>query len=129
MRKIIAVLRERWSHISAERGAVRLGSGQSLSGTLHHRRPHAGTMLSPADVTDHAIRGTDATCVETFRVFCAMLGTVAGNLAVTVGATGGSIWPVESCCASRMRSRPRHFANVSRPRAGFGIICARYPHS
>ncbi len=86
--KIIAVLRERWSHISAER--VLSGSGlvnlyQALC-TIDGRTPEP---LSPADVTDHAIRGTDATCVETFRVFCAMLGTVAGNLAVTVGATGG----------------------------------------
>ena len=28
-------------------------------------------------------------CVETIDCFCAMLGTVAGNLAVTLGATGG----------------------------------------
>ena len=29
------------------------------------------------------------TCVETFNIFCAMLGTVAGNLALTIGAAGG----------------------------------------
>lgn len=86
--QIIAVLRTRWSHVSAER--VLSGSGlvnlyEALC-TIAGRTPDA---LSPADVTDHAIRGTDPTCVEAFRVFCAMLGTVAGNLAVTIGATGG----------------------------------------
>ena len=45
--------------------------------------------LSPAEVTDRAMQGSDATCVETFNVFCSMLGTVAGNLALTLGATGG----------------------------------------
>jgi glucokinase len=45
--------------------------------------------LSPADVTERAMRGNDPTCVKAFEVFCSMLGTVAGDLALTIGATGG----------------------------------------
>ena len=45
--------------------------------------------MSPASVTDNAIRGTDPVCVRAFGHFCAMLGTVAGDLALTLGATGG----------------------------------------
>ena len=45
--------------------------------------------LTPADVTDRAIRGADPICVKTFGHFCGMLGTVAGDLALTLGATGG----------------------------------------
>jgi glucokinase len=45
--------------------------------------------LSPADVTERAIRGTDPVCVQAFAHFCSILGTVAGDLALTLGATGG----------------------------------------
>jgi glucokinase len=45
--------------------------------------------LSPADVTDRAMRGSDPTCVKAFKVICSMLGTIAGDLALTIGATGG----------------------------------------
>ena len=31
----------------------------------------------------------DADCARTLAVFCAMLGTVAGNVALTLGARGG----------------------------------------
>jgi glucokinase len=33
--------------------------------------------------------GTDPLCVEALTTFCALLGTVAGNLALTLGALGG----------------------------------------
>jgi len=85
---VIAMLRRRWPHVSAER--VLSGPGLVvLYETLCAIAGRPAQPFSPADVTDHAINGTDPTCVETLRLFCAMLGTVAGNLAVTIGATGG----------------------------------------
>jgi len=42
-----------------------------------------------AQITDHAIHATDRLCAETVAMFCAMLGTMAGNLALTLGARGG----------------------------------------
>ena len=42
-----------------------------------------------AQITDLAIRARDPLCVETTAMFCAMLGTMAGNLAMTLGAHGG----------------------------------------
>jgi glucokinase len=85
---LIRVLRSKWGHVSAERvlsgaGLVNLYEAQC---TIDGVAP--GT-LSPADVTDHAIKGTDPICVKAFAHFCAMLGTVAGDLALTLGATGG----------------------------------------
>jgi glucokinase len=60
--------------------------GQSPSvGAVHH--PAAAP--SPADITARALQGTDARCVQTVDLFCALLGTVAANLALTLGATGG----------------------------------------
>jgi glucokinase len=86
--EIIRVLRTRFDHVSAERalcGAGLVNLYQALC-TIDGKEPEA---LTPADVTDRAIAGTDAECVRAFGHFCAMLGTVAGNLALTIGATGG----------------------------------------
>ncbi len=85
---IIEVLRQRWDHVSAER--VLSGSGlvnlyQAVC-VVEGKTPQA---LAPADVTDRAVKGSDAECVKAFAHFCAMLGTVAGDLALTVGARGG----------------------------------------
>ena len=41
------------------------------------------------DVTARAVAGSDPACVKAFARFCALLGTVAGDLALTVGARGG----------------------------------------
>jgi glucokinase len=49
----------------------------------------AARALTPADVTRYAIDGTDLQCVRAFSHFCAFLGSVAGDLALTFGATGG----------------------------------------
>ena len=42
-----------------------------------------------ADITQRALDESDAVCVEALDIFCALLGTAAANLAVTLGALGG----------------------------------------
>ena len=87
----IAILRyglAHYSHLSHER----LLSGPGLE--LIHRalRAHGGLAPEPLaapEITRRALDGSDAVCIETLETFCAMLGTVAGNLAVTLGAFGG----------------------------------------
>jgi len=49
----------------------------------------APSHLEPADVSRRAISGEDPIAVEAVEIFCALLGTVAGNLALTAGARGG----------------------------------------
>lgn len=44
---------------------------------------------SPADVTRLGLSGADPHAVEALHLFCAMLGSVAGDLALTLGAHGG----------------------------------------
>ncbi|MDZ7923195.1 MAG: glucokinase [Marinagarivorans sp.] len=43
----------------------------------------------PSDVTTKAVDGSDATCRTTLETFCSLIGSFAGNLALTYGATGG----------------------------------------
>jgi glucokinase len=45
--------------------------------------------MEPPAVTDHALRGDDEVAVEALAMFCALLGAVAGNLALIAGARGG----------------------------------------
>ncbi|MFN7483473.1 MAG: glucokinase, partial [Betaproteobacteria bacterium] len=87
----IAILRyglNHYSHLSHER----LLSGPGIE--LIHRalRAHAGLppeALAAPEITRRALDGVDALCLETLEAFCSVLGNVAGNLAVTLGALGG----------------------------------------
>ena len=86
--RILVILRKRFGHVSAER--VLSGMGLvNLYQALCEIDGVAAAPFTPADVTDHAIRGTDPICVKAFAHFCEMLGTVAGDLALTLGASGG----------------------------------------
>ena len=85
---IIHMLRMRWSHVSAERvlsgaGLVNLYEAICAIGGVEP------LMLSPADVTKRAMNRSDEACVKAFACFCQFLGSVAGDLALTVGALGG----------------------------------------
>lgn len=85
---IIAVLRERYGHVSAER--VLSGPGLlNLYTALCAIEGVAAKPLVPADVTTAALDGSDPICLEAVETFSRMLGTVAGNLALTLGAQGG----------------------------------------
>lgn len=74
-------------HVSAER--LVSGSGLPL---LHRLVAEVDGMafqaLSAAEIVAHALGG-DALCRAVIDTFCAMLGTLAGNLALTLGARGG----------------------------------------
>jgi glucokinase len=75
-------------HVSAER----LISGQGITILYSALSALDGVVapdLQPAEISARARAAQDPVAVETIRTFCAMLGTVAGNLALTVGARGG----------------------------------------
>jgi glucokinase len=85
---VLRVMRRRWQHVSAERalsGPGLVNLYQALC-ALGGREPAA---LGAAEIGAAASAGTDELCVRAFAMFCAMLGTVAGDLALTIGATGG----------------------------------------
>lgn len=75
-------------HISAER----LISGPGLAAIYAALAALDGVSqptLQPAEVTARVKSGTDTRAAETVAIFCALLGTVAGNFALTIGARGG----------------------------------------
>lgn len=85
---VLGQLRKSFDHVSAERvlsgpGLVNLFTALSI---LDGRDP---APLTAAQITESALAGTNPYCVEAVEMFCAMLGTVAGNLALTLGARGG----------------------------------------
>jgi glucokinase len=85
---VVAVLRERFGHASAERAIS--GPGLvNLYEALCALDGVAPRPLDPAAVSSEALAGSDARCVETIEMFLGLLGGVAGNLALTLGARGG----------------------------------------
>jgi glucokinase len=87
----IAILRHAWKHfdhVSFER--LVSGSGLELMyRALAERAGVPAQNLAAPDIAQRALDGIDPVCEETLEVFCAMLGTAAANLAVTLGALGG----------------------------------------
>jgi len=85
---VVAVLRERFGHVSAERALQGVGL-VAMYDALCKIDGVPAASLDPAGVTAAAMAGTDARCVEVVELFFAFLGSVAGNLALTLGARGG----------------------------------------
>jgi len=85
---LIQLLRREHAHLSAER----LLSGSGLP-TLHRAvcslRGGPAETLTPQEITRRALEAGDALALATLDTFCAMLGTFAGNVALTLGARGG----------------------------------------
>jgi glucokinase len=85
---VIDFLTRRFGHASAERAL----SGPGLI-NLHEavralaKQPVAP--LSAADIIGRARQDRDAPCLMAIKLFCNFLGSVAGNLALTLGARGG----------------------------------------
>jgi glucokinase len=85
---LLDIMRERFDHVSAER--VLSGPGLvNLYNTLCELSHVKAAPLTAAQVTDPEIGASDVHAREATLVFCAMLGTIAGNLALTLGAKGG----------------------------------------
>jgi glucokinase len=86
--RLIDALRHRFGHVSVERAL----SGPGLVNLYEAIAGLDGAPvlpLAPADVVERARSGSDALCSKALRHFCELLGSVAGNLALTLGARGG----------------------------------------
>jgi glucokinase len=85
---VLDIMRARFDHVSAER--LLSGPGLvNLYNTLCELSHVPAGPLTAAQITDPQIGSGDACAREATAMFCAMLGTIAGNLALTLGARGG----------------------------------------
>ena len=94
---ILQTLWQTFEHVSVER--VLSGSGlENLYRAICTLDGRDADTLTAADITTRALAQTSPACTETLATFCALLGSVAGNLVLTLGATqavyiGGGIVP------------------------------------
>jgi glucokinase len=85
---VLAHMRQQFDHVSAERCL----SGPGLVNIYNALAAIDGVraaQYTAAQITDPETGAGDAHCHEATQMFCAMLGSVAGNLALTLGAQGG----------------------------------------
>ena len=86
--RVLAEVRRHFEHVSAER----LLSGIGLP-VLHRAvcavAGEACPDLSAPQIVDAGTQGADPMCQRTLDLFCALLGSFAGNVALTLGARGG----------------------------------------
>ena len=88
----VAVLQYCWrrfEHVSAERMVSGPGIALIREALAADRGVAADLSLDTCEIVERALSGADALCRETLDCFSGMLGTVAANLAVTLGATSG----------------------------------------
>ena len=86
--EVIQVIRKRLNHVSAE--SLVSGPGLSLLyEVITGLDLGEARRLKPSEVSDLAIKGQCNLASEAMALFCGILGNVAGNLALTLGARGG----------------------------------------
>lgn len=85
---VVRLLRHEMGHVSAERAIS--GSGLvRLYRSLAQIAGQTPEQLGPSEVTERALAGGDPHCRAALEMMCALLGTVAGDLALSYGALGG----------------------------------------
>ncbi len=85
---VLSFLRRRLGHVSAER--VLSGPGLvNLYEALTELEGRLPAPMTAAEITAAGLAGSQPVCREAVAMFAAMLGTFAGNVALTLGARGG----------------------------------------
>jgi glucokinase len=77
-----------FAHVSAER-LVSASGIELIHRALAARAQRPAEPIAAPEIARRAVAGECTLCAEAIDVFCEMLGTIAGNLAVTLGAFGG----------------------------------------
>lgn len=86
--EILRILRRRYDRVSIERlicGPGLLNMHRALA-EIDGRETHID---DPAEITNTAMADPNSPCGSTLARFCAILGAVAGDIALTTGARGG----------------------------------------
>ncbi|WP_109477943.1 bifunctional transcriptional regulator/glucokinase [Paraburkholderia sp. C35] len=85
---VLQYARKKWSHVSFERVAAGPGIEIIYRALAQRDKKRVPATLEVSEIVKKGLDG-DALAAETIDVFCGILGTFAGNIAVTLGALGG----------------------------------------
>jgi glucokinase len=80
---------QRYGHASTERVTSGQGLVDTCSILCEADGVSAAALGTAGAVSEAALQGGHPQALEALNIFCAMLGSVAGNLALTLGARGG----------------------------------------
>lgn len=86
---VLNILQERYGHVSAERAVCGAGLVDLYHAVRRLAQYGGEEISSAAQVTELALQANDPLALESLDLFCGFLGSVAGNLALTLGARGG----------------------------------------
>lgn len=116
--RIWSVLHQRFGHVSAERvlsgqGIVNIYASLVQTNSDSAQGASPDWAMDPAHVTALALEQRDPTARQALSHFCLWLGGVAGDLALTLGATGGVF------VGGGIAPRLGHFLDESGFRAAF----------
>ncbi len=85
---LLAVVRGRYEHVSAERLLSGIGLPVLHAAVCQVLGVAEVAALEAPLIVDQGLAG-EASCLRTLETFCALLGSFAGNVALTAGARGG----------------------------------------
>jgi len=87
--QILRIVRRRFEHVSAERLLSGIGLPVLHAATAElHGAPTPGDDWTAPAILEQGLAG-DAVARHTLELFCGLLGSFAGNVALTLGARGG----------------------------------------
>jgi glucokinase len=86
--QLLTHVRHTHTHVSAERLLSGIGL-PVLYGAVATVLGHNVPAMSAEAIVERGVAGTDPLCSSTIDTFCALLGSFAGNVALTLGARGG----------------------------------------
>ena len=86
--EVLRYLRRSHSRVSLER--LLSGAGLlNIYAALSHIHDHQSALTMPSEVVEQALEDNQSIAAQTLDLFCEVIGSTAGNLALTYGARGG----------------------------------------
>ena len=86
---LLAQVRRRFDHVSAERLLSGIGLPVLYSAVSAVTGAPGTETPTAEEIVGRGVSGQDACCRQTLEAFCALLGSFAGNVALTLGARSG----------------------------------------
>ncbi|CAG4894727.1 bifunctional transcriptional regulator/glucokinase [Paraburkholderia gardini] len=86
---VLQYARKKWSHVSFERVAAGPGLEVIYRALAGRDKKRVAANVDVAEIVRRALEENEPLALETVDCFCGILGTFAGNIAVTLGALGG----------------------------------------